>query len=110
MLWAICIPTGDFRIPAHVYGQLISTSGRGVGEMEIPVIQWDVRYDGWQLLKGEIQELLQQISRGAGEEYGPFFSPFKCANQYFCSPKCSPYMVSRIRIGPLRSLFPLATG
>lgn len=76
LLWAVCIPTGDFRIPAHVYGQLISANGRRVSEMEVPVIQWDVRYDGWQLLKGEIQELLQQISRGAGEELGTFFSPF----------------------------------
>ncbi|XP_053381028.1 nucleoporin NUP188-like isoform X2 [Mercenaria mercenaria] len=57
---------GDFRIPAGVYGQLISTGQKPVSDLDIPIIQWEVTYDGWQLLKSEIQELLHQVARGAG--------------------------------------------
>ena len=38
-----------------------------MSDMEIPIIQWEVKYDGWQLLKAEIQYLLRQISHGAGK-------------------------------------------
>jgi hypothetical protein len=47
---------------------LITTGGKPVSNLEIPIIQWEVTYDGWQLLKGEIQELLSQVARGAGRE------------------------------------------
>ncbi|XP_052220538.1 nucleoporin NUP188-like [Dreissena polymorpha] len=55
---------GDFRIPSGVYGQLITTGRKG--ELEVPIIQWEVPYNGWELLKGEIQELLYQVAKGAG--------------------------------------------
>ena len=58
--------SGDFRIPKGVCGQMISTGGKPMSSLEIPIIQWEVTYDGWQLLKGEIQELLKQVARGAG--------------------------------------------
>ncbi|KAL4219660.1 hypothetical protein ACF0H5_022232 [Mactra antiquata] len=57
---------GDFRIPAGVFGELISDGRKPVSDLEIPIIQWEVTYDGWQLLKGEIKDLLHQVSRGAG--------------------------------------------
>ena len=37
-----------------------------MSDMDVPIIQWEIVYDGWQLLKCEVQELLHQISRGAG--------------------------------------------
>ncbi|WAR31430.1 NU188-like protein [Mya arenaria] len=51
------------RIPAGVYGQLITVGRKS--DLEIPIIQWEVTYNGWELLKGEIQELLHQIAHGA---------------------------------------------
>ncbi|XP_052790535.1 nucleoporin NUP188-like isoform X2 [Mya arenaria] len=56
--------SGDFQIPAGVYGQLITVGRKS--DLEIPIIQWEVTYNGWELLKGEIQELLHQIAHGAG--------------------------------------------
>ncbi|KAL3870342.1 hypothetical protein ACJMK2_038416 [Sinanodonta woodiana] len=57
---------GDFRISAGVEGQIVSAVRRGMSDLESPVIRWAVTYDGWQLLKCEIEELLHQISKGAG--------------------------------------------
>jgi len=47
-----------------VYGEQLS--GTGKCDLGVPMIQWEVTYNGWELLKGEIQELLHQIARGAG--------------------------------------------
>ena len=58
---------GEFSIPVGVYGQMITGGRKSVSDMDIPIIQWEIMYDGWQLLKCEVQELLYQISRGAGK-------------------------------------------
>ena len=62
--------SGEFRIPAGVYGEQLS--GTGKCDLGVPMIQWEVTYNGWELLKGEIQELLHQIARGAGGLVGLF--------------------------------------
>ena len=64
---SVCaVVTGDFSIPVGVFGQMMSGGRKSVSDMEVPIIQWEIMYDGWQLLKCEVQELLYQISRGAG--------------------------------------------
>ena len=53
--------------------------------MEVPIIQWEIMYDGWQLLKCEVQELLYQISRGAGMIPEQVYHPL-CVRSLFREP------------------------
>ena len=72
-----CVITGDFSIPVGVFGQMMSGGRKSVSDMEVPIIQWEIMYDGWQLLKCEVQELLYQISRGAGDYSKTCLKPLK---------------------------------
>ncbi|XP_064649346.1 nucleoporin NUP188-like isoform X2 [Lineus longissimus] len=49
----------DFIIPKETQGQLLSTD-------KIPIVQWQFRYSGWQILTGEVAQLLQQMALGSG--------------------------------------------
>ncbi|XP_071152764.1 nucleoporin NUP188-like isoform X2 [Mytilus edulis] len=53
----------DFKIDAGTYGQILQDSGK---PEEGPIIQWEVTYDGWELLICEIEDLLNQASNGTG--------------------------------------------
>ncbi|XP_033764157.1 nucleoporin NUP188 homolog isoform X2 [Pecten maximus] len=58
-------PGGSFKIDAGTLGQCLPMAGKR-DDSESPIIQWDVEYNGWELLLCEIEMLLQQISLGAG--------------------------------------------
>ncbi|VDH90784.1 nuclear pore complex protein Nup188 [Mytilus galloprovincialis] len=53
----------DFKIDAGTYGQILQDSGK---PEEGPIIQWEVTYNGWELLICEIEDLLNQASNGTG--------------------------------------------
>ncbi|KAK3087060.1 hypothetical protein FSP39_001128 [Pinctada imbricata] len=56
-------PSKDFKIDAGTFGQEIGLGGR---HGDSPIIQWDVTYNGFELLLCEIETLLDQVSLGSG--------------------------------------------
>ncbi|XP_005100205.2 nucleoporin NUP188 homolog [Aplysia californica] len=57
----------DFAIERSSKGRVMnpSTVRRDLSSLG-HIIQWETTYNGWQMLMGEIQELLSQVSHGAG--------------------------------------------
>ncbi|XP_069122496.1 nucleoporin NUP188-like [Argopecten irradians] len=54
---------GTFKIDAGTFGQCLPGKRE---DNESPIIQWDLEYNGWELVLCEIETLLQQISLGTG--------------------------------------------
>ncbi|XP_048244998.1 nucleoporin NUP188-like [Haliotis rufescens] len=56
---------GDLVIPRGTLGQLSGINAQAA-KRSSPVIQWELVYNGWQLMMCEVQELLHQIAQGGG--------------------------------------------
>ncbi|XP_055897288.1 nucleoporin NUP188-like isoform X1 [Biomphalaria glabrata] len=62
-------PNSDFMIASGCEGYVSAQSSSGDISTDCQLIRWEATYNGWHYLLGEIQELLRQVSHGAGDLY-----------------------------------------